>query len=151
MLARAAGFQNLQHLRAASAAQRRLDRQVEAPPADARQVERALHQFDAQGRLRAWPARRAVQTLALWGIWSALPAGAPLREREVNECLQPEHLFGDPATLRRTMISCGLLTRQADGSDYRRVEREPPAEAKALIRNLSARRSARTAGVRADA
>ena len=151
MLARAAGFQNLQHLRAASAAQRRLDSHSEAPPADARQVERALHQFDALGRLRAWPARRAVQTLALWGLWSALPAGASLREREVNDRLQPEHLFGDPATLRRTMISCGLLTRQADGSDYRRVEREPPAEAKAVIRSLSARRSARLAGARANA
>ena len=156
MLARAAGFQNLQHLRAASAAQRRLDSRVEAPPlepspADARQVERALHQFDALGRLQAWPARRAVQTLALWGLWSAFPAGSSLREREVNDLLQPEHLFGDPATLRRTMISCGLVTRQPDCTDYRRVEREPPAEAKAVIRSLSARRSARLAGARANA
>jgi hypothetical protein len=58
--------------------------------------------------------------------------------------LQPEHLFGDPATLRRTMISCKLLTRKPDGTEYRRIEREPPAEAKAVIRSLTPLRRARS-------
>ncbi|WP_405110243.1 hypothetical protein [Phaeobacter sp. BS52] len=43
------------------------------------------------------------------------------------------------------MISCGLLTRQRDGSNYRRIEQEPPTEAKALISRLSARRKQRSA------
>lgn len=153
MLARAAGFQNIQHMRATSPTMRRLESRMENQPVDARSVERALRQFDALGRLRKWPAKRAVQTLALWGLWSAIPAGSTLHEREISELLRPEHLFGDPATIRRTMISCGMLTRRADGTDYRRVEREPPSEAKALIHTLSARRRARPAmeGWRTDA
>lgn len=144
MLARAAGFENVQHMRSAQAATRRLDRTTDERPADARAVERTLHQFDAMGRLLQWPSKRAVQTLALWALWATLPAGQNMSEREVNDRLSDEHLFEDPATLRRTMISCGLLSRRPDGSDYRRMEQEPPVEAKALIKVIAARRRART-------
>lgn len=140
MVARAAGFQNVQHMRAASAARRRQDAKVEQVPPDMRAVERALHLFDARGRLRQWPAKRAVQTLSLWAIWSVLPARVSLDEREINVRLRAAHCFNDPATLRRTMISCGLLTRQRDGSDYRRVEQEPSAAARAVIGAIAARR-----------
>ena len=144
MVARAAGFQNLQHMRAAQAARHRLDNRADPAPADARTVERALAQFDAEGRLLRWPSRRAVQTLALWALWATLPAETAMTEKAVNAHMADGHLFGDPATLRRTMISCGLMTRNRDGSEYRRVERKPPAEALALIRALQPRRLART-------
>ena len=147
MAARAAGFQNVQHMRSAHAAGKRLGRAADRPPADARAVERALHQFDAMGRLIRWPSKRGVQTLALWALWATLPADRFLQERAVNERLADEHLFGDPAILRRTMISCGLLSRRADGTDYRRIEQEPPAEAKALIGALAARRRTRAPAV----
>lgn len=143
MLARAAGYENVQHMRTAHAAAQRLNRTIDERLADPRTVERALHQFDVTGRLRQWPSKRSVQTLALWALWAALPSARSLHEREVNAALCAEHLFGDPATLRRTMISCGLLTRRPDGSDYRRREQEPPAEAKALIRALGPRRRTR--------
>jgi hypothetical protein len=42
------------------------------------------------------------------------------------------------------MISCKLLTRKPDGTEYRRIEREPPAEAKAVIRSLTPLRRARS-------
>ena len=143
MVARAAGFQNMQHMRAASAAGRRLEALAKPAPVDLRSVERALFQFDELGRLRQWPSKRSVQTLALWALWSALPNRLVLHESEINDRLQQEHLFQDPATLRRTMIGAGLLTRQNDGSDYRRIEQEPPAEAKALIHVVSDRRRGR--------
>lgn len=143
MVARAAGFQNVQHMRATSAAARRIEARPKQPTADMRTVERTLHLFDAQGRLRQWPSKRLVQTLSLWGLWSAVPAAAVLQEGEVNVCLNAEHCFDDPATLRRTMISCGLLTRNRDGSDYRRVEQAPTPEAKVVIRELSERRRGR--------
>ena len=143
MVARAAGFQNVQHMRSAHAAAQRLKQLADAPPADARVVERALHQFDSWGRLRQWPSRRNVQTLALWALWARLPADQSLSEREVNENLNEEHVFADPATLRRTMVSCGLLSRRNDGTNYRRIEQKPTAEAKALIRELGVRRQAR--------
>ncbi len=144
MLSRAAGYQNLQHMRTASAAKRRIEARPDLVPVDMRLVERALFQFDAHGRLRQWPSRRAVQTLALWALWASLPAGTSLSEKEINDMLGGEHLFHDPATLRRTMIGCGMLTRQNDCSDYRRVEQAPPAEAQAVISAVTARRRGRT-------
>lgn len=143
MVARSAGFQNVQHLRAVSAAAKRLDNQTEPTTIDARAVERALHQFDAFGRLIRWPSKRTTQTLALWAVWATMPANRALDERGMNAHLADEHLFRDPATLRRTMISCGLLNREKDGTNYRRIEQEPPAEAKALIQALSSRRKVR--------
>lgn len=148
MSARAAGFQNVQHMRSVSAAAKRLeqraDHNTESVAADARSVERALHQFDASGRLLRWPSKRAVQTLTLWALWAVLPAKTPLSEQDVTKLFAEEHLFEDPATLRRTMISCGLLSRRTDGTQYRRIEQEPPAEAKAVISKLSARRHTRS-------
>ncbi|KIC40011.1 hypothetical protein RA27_16490 [Ruegeria sp. ANG-R] len=144
MIARAAGFQNLQHMRAATAARNRMDNREDALFPDARSVERTLNQFDARGRLRQWPSRRNVQTLALWALWATFPAEKALSEKAVNMHLAAEHTFKDAATLRRTMISCGMMTRNRDGSDYRRVEQKPPAEAKAVIRDLHARRRVRS-------
>ena len=146
MAARAAGFQNVQHMRAASAATRRLEDAPSDIIADGRVVERTLHQFDQLGKLLRWPSKRSVQTLALWALWATFPSNTSLSEQTVNNILEDEHHFQDPATLRRTMISCGLLTRQVDGTDYRRVEQKPPTEAKAIIRELSARRSTRATG-----
>lgn len=143
MLARSAGFQNVQHMRAVHAAGSRLARETAPPPGDHRLVARALRQFDGAGRLTGWPARRAVQTLALHALWSVIPPETAMTETEVNALLGAEHLFGDPATLRRTMISCGLLSRSPDGSNYRRIEQAPPPEARELIAHLKPRRALR--------
>ena len=149
MLARAAGFKNVQHMRAASdlaepmAAPPLLPPPALAPPVDARKVAHALQQFDPLGRLARWPAKRNIQTLALWAIWAALPAGKKLQEGQISALIDGEHLFGDAAILRRDMAGCGMLSRQDGGVDYLRVEQEPPPEAKALIHAVSARRRAR--------
>ena len=150
MIARAAGFQNVQHMRASAAAERRLAKKDDSPVADARLVERTLHQFDHLGRLRQWPSRRAVQTLALWGLWSIFPPNTRYDEATVNTLLLREHCFEDPATLRRTMISFGLLTRHRDGTNYHRIEQKPPADAKPVIHALSVLRRTRD-GVKAAA
>ncbi len=150
MLARAAGFQNVQHMRVAIVV---ADPMVEPPPVppppvppppvDARKVSRALQQFDTLGRLAHWPAKRNMQTLALWAIWAALPAGQKLQEGQISALIDGEHLFGDAAILRRDMVGCGLLSRQDGGVDYLRIEQMPPPEAKALIQAVAARRKAR--------
>ncbi len=144
MVARAAGYQNVQHMRADSAASRRLQARADPPAANARVVERTLNLFDTQGRLRQWPSKRSVQNLSLWALWSAVPSGRAVNEAEINACLNVEHCFDDPATLRRTMISCGLLTRRTDGSEYRRIEQEPPIDAKQVIHEIAKRRRARS-------
>ncbi|MBE2275048.1 MAG: DUF2087 domain-containing protein [Rhodobacteraceae bacterium] len=148
MLARSAGFRNLQHLRASGAAQARLactpplpnaaaetnvEVEAEVETTDLVAVGRVLPFFDAAGRLRQWPARRGVQSLCLWVLWSHLPRGVAMTEREVSALLDRWHLFGDPALLRRDMVGLGLLSRRPGGTDYRRVEQRPPPEARALF------------------
>jgi hypothetical protein len=142
MLARAGGFRNLQHLRAARAAERRLDAPAPAQgPVDHALVARAMVLFDDHGVLRQWPARRVVQCLCLWALWARLPRGSGQSERQISAALNALHGFGDAALLRRDMVELGLLKRSDDCTDYARVERRPPPEALALIARLAARRS----------
>lgn len=145
MLARAAGFSNYQHMKAAHAAGARLAEDTSEPSADYRLVERALNQFDQEGRLMQWPSRRPVQELCLWVFWADLPPATLLHERQVNALMEAGHLFGDAAILRRSLIGRGLVTRNRDGSDYLRQEKRPPIEARELIRRVRARRKADTA------
>lgn len=145
MVARAAGFRNYQHLRAAHAAGERMITPNVPVVADHRAVEKTLNRFDANARLTEWPSRRKQQHLSLWWFWSRLPARRALHEREVNAILQGEHLFGDPAILRRDMVGLGMVTRNRDGSNYQRCELIPPPEARALIRLLEMRRKTRVA------
>jgi len=142
MLARAAGYANLQHLRASGVATPAPE--IAADPPDARLVARVLAQFDAAGRLMQWPAKRSVQTPALWALWACLPAGKVMSEAEISALLDGEHLFGDAAILRRTLVACGLVARGAGAVDYCRVETPPPAIARAVMRAVAQRRKGRS-------
>ena len=147
MLARAAGFQNVQHLRAmtiqADIVAQKNPEILE--PKDARKIARALQQFDGQGRLLQWPAKQNIQDLAMWALWAALPAGAKMQEGQISALLQVEHIFADAAILRRNLIACGLVSRMPGGVDYQRVEQPPPREAREVIRAVSLRRKSRLA------
>ena len=138
MLARAGGYRNYQHLRAQTAAEARIA--APAPPtADMTRVETALRYFDAAGRMLSWPSKTNLQHLCLWGLWSRLPAGEKMSERQISALLKGWHLFGDAAILRRTMVELGLVSRDAGVSVYLRQEVTPPADARALIRALHQR------------
>jgi len=132
-LAAAAGFRNWQHLRAVS---------QPAPPAPApdtaalRRLERALHVFDDQGRMRHWPSGTALQGLCLWVFWARIPASMDIGEPQVNALLKAGHLFGDHVLLRRSLIDHRLVSRTVDCTVYRRIEPAPPPEALLLIRRL---------------
>lgn len=103
---------------------------------------RILRYFDETGRLMRWPGKASHRPDCLWVLWSRLPAGAVMHEREVNERLAAEHLFGDHALLRRELVDTGLMRRTYDGREYRRIEQAPPPEAVELIRLLGRRRRA---------
>ncbi len=135
MLARAAGFRNLQHLRASAKAGQRLA-EAPAPTADLARVQQALRFFDGRGRLATWPSRTNIQHLCLWALWSHLPRGMAMTERQISQHLTQWHLFGDPAILRRTLAELHLVTRTPDCTSYLRIERQPTPEAVALIRQL---------------
>ncbi|MCF1505877.1 DUF2087 domain-containing protein [Afifella sp. H1R] len=155
MLARSAGHRNFQQLRAnmlgeelpgeqvasgdPSADHLEIDRAADNPPADERRLKRVLRQFDQNAVLLRWPKRQSDRNLCLWLIWSLFPAGESFTEAEVNAFLVARHAFGDPALLRRALVDLGLVWRTRSGSEYRRVELEPPAEALALIRRLGVR------------
>ena len=138
MLARAVGARNFQHFRAKMIAEQRLLRPREAAtPPDFAELQRLSRYFDANGRWIRWPTKFSHQDPCLWVLWSKVPPRKTLSEREINELLNLNHLFEDPALLRREMRDRGMVTRTLDGRVYRRVERKPPETAVALIRLLS--------------
>ena len=138
ILAKATGFRNFQHLRADAVAQDRLDRE-QPPPVDHAKVLKLVRRFDREGALKEWPAKLSEQQPCLWVLWSRLPAKQTLSEDQINRALRANHRFGDHALLRRELCDLGVVTRTADGREYRRVEKAPPAEAAALIRHLGRR------------
>lgn len=148
-IARAAGFRNLQALRA------RIESSASAPPAAGGETtdapveltaaaRKALAQFDVHGRLVRWPHKYSVQRLAMWVLWMQFESRRIYTEREVNEVLKAWHTFGDHVTLRRELINDHLLTRKSDGSEYRKQPARPDADVRAL---LSAWRARVDAGV----
>jgi len=144
MLARATGHRNFQQLRAQGSGP--ADRPVvnEAPNrgADPAHVSRVAGHFDADARMVRWPSKTNHQELCLWVLWSQMPSRRTFTELEVNALIRAKHLFGDHAILRRSLCNSRLLSRTPDGREYRRIEREPPPEAAALIRRVLAGRAA---------
>lgn len=49
-------------------------------------------------------------------------------ESEFNDLLDAHHTFHDPATLRRELFLYGFITREADGSVYRKSDKTPQIE-----------------------
>ncbi|MGP9812825.1 DUF2087 domain-containing protein [Rhodopseudomonas sp. NSM] len=143
LLTRAAGFRNFQHFRAQFDAADQLQRQPEPEPlADLQKVARVARYFDGTGGLTRWPKKASHRVLCLWVLWSRVPSGLEMSEKQVNEWLAAHHGFGDHALLRRELCDQCLMTRTRDGRVYRRIEQKPPPEAVALIRALAPRRAA---------
>ncbi|MFO1219787.1 MAG: DUF2087 domain-containing protein [Burkholderiaceae bacterium] len=135
-LARAAGQRNWQALRArpvappaAAAAEPTATASAALTPA----AQKALSQFDDQGRLVRWPNKYSVQRLAMWVLWMQFDSRRVYTEREVNQVLKAWHTWGDHVTLRRELINDRLLTRKPDGSEYRKLPARPQAEVRALL------------------
>lgn len=149
LLSRAGGFRNYQHFRAEAKAADPVgtpepvaDRLLPLPDThpdiqpDEKRVMHTLRVFDRAGQITRWPGKRSQQQLCLWYLWSKIPRGRSFSEREIGEFLSALHLFGDPALLRRDLFDLGLVTRNRDGSNYRRVERRPPPELGLLTRQI---------------
>jgi hypothetical protein len=140
MLARSAGFRNFQHFRAQADAREHLESpRRAAAPVDFALVQTLTKYFDASGCLSRWPSKFSHREPCIWVMWSRLAPREIYTERQINEFLQANHLFGDHVLLRRQLIDLGLVTRTADGREYRRVERRPRAEVVELIRCLTKR------------
>ena len=167
LLARAAGYRNLQALQAGTTAPPATPA-VAAPPADpwfhapsvdapaseptadatplTTHAKKALEHFDAIGRLERWPLKLSTQRLAMWVLWTRFDARRVYTEKEVNQVIKAWHLYGDHVTLRRELINHQLLARKSDCSEYRKLLVEPDDEARALLQAVrSPQRQARPA------
>lgn len=143
LLAKAAGFANYQHLRAdAEAADRLVAATEPAPRADLDQVAKVARYFDESGVLTSWPSRFAHQTLSQWVFWSRIPRGETFDERRISALIQGWHAFGDHAIIRRAMVDAGMIERNQNGREYRRIEQVPPPELAPLLEQLAAKRAA---------
>lgn len=141
MLARSAGYRNFQHFRAQLEARERLEREPSAPPVvDFVKLAKLARYFAADGRMIRWPRKFSHQEPCLWVLWSRLPPRLTATEPEINILIAEQHLFGDHVLLRREMVNYRMIGRTTDCRSYWRIEREPPAEAVALIRQVTARK-----------
>lgn len=159
-LAKGAGYQNYQSLRASASVARSTanavdseghvaTRVAEVPTAKPRAIEpqpaplsahaaKALTQFDELGRLHKWPHKFAVQRIAMWGLWMRFDAKKHYTEKEVNSVLKAWHSYGDHVTLRRELVNMQLLARKSDCSEYWKVAQQPSDEVKAFLKALRA-------------
>ena len=84
LIARAAGYRNLQALKAAPP--------EPVPPGAALPLSdnarRTLAQFDVDGRLVRWPKKFSVQRMAMWVLWTHFESKRKYTEREVNAVLK---------------------------------------------------------------
>jgi hypothetical protein len=124
MVAKAAGYDNYQHLKAR--------KPVVAGTPGSKMRDKALRAFK-DGIMIRWPKQTQVQGLCLWAFWATLPARSDMSEAQVNAILKEGHSFGDHALLRRSLIDHRLVERTTDGKIYRRIEQPPPPDAIALI------------------
>jgi len=79
--------------------------------------------LDAEGRVRAWPARknRAKQLAILAYVAAFFEAGRDYTEREVNEIIKAHITFSDFVLVRRELYEAKLLDRTIDGRRYWRA------------------------------
>ena len=77
---------------------------------EARYRQRVLDSFFEYGRLKSIPAQRKKERICLEEIAKELELGRPYPERELNQVLLRFH--PDYCTLRRDMISAGILRRE---------------------------------------
>ena len=135
LLARASGHANFQALRAGAVG-------LDKPAVDAGRLEKIVRHFDNAGVMIRWPGKTSHQDLCLWIIWSRIPPDQALSESAVNDFIKAGHSFGDHALLRRSLVDMKMLARTPDGKLYRRLEKQPGADAMALIAAIVPRFSA---------
>jgi hypothetical protein len=82
--------------------------------------------LDDDGKIKLWPAKRAVQRLIIGYLSEKFDFECVYSEKEVNTIIDKWHNFGDYFILRRGLIEEGFMKRTRDGSQYRRIEVMPP-------------------------
>lgn len=74
--------------------------------------------IDAEGKIKSWPSKQSKQILIIDLLKDKFEAGRTYSAPEVNEIINANHTFGDPALLRRELINWKHLERSQDGKNY---------------------------------
>ncbi len=81
-----------------------------------------MKQFlDADGRVSQWPAKHELKQQVIAYLAEKFETDKVYHEREVNEILKRWHTFSDWPLLRRSLVDYGFLTRNRDGTEYKRT------------------------------
>ena len=89
------------------------------------QEERIIRSFFSSQtplKLKQMPSKIAKTQVVAARIAQEFEPGRTYDEQEINAVLKA--IYPDYATLRRTLIDFGLLTRSSNGSEYRAAERK---------------------------
>jgi len=78
--------------------------------------------IDADGKIKSWPGKQSKQFILLDILGEAFETGREYSGPEINEILNANHTFNDPALLRRELINRKILQRSPDGKVYWKVE-----------------------------
>ena len=74
--------------------------------------------IDQAGKVVNLPRRPSQRKIVLEYLSGKFEAGKIFTEKEVNQVLIQNHLFGDPALLRRELFDGNYLDRTEDGGRY---------------------------------
>ena len=76
--------------------------------------------LDEEGKLKSMPGKRQKKKLEAMLLYlaSKFESDKEYSEMEVNEIINAQTTFKDPATMRRLMWGSGLLRRTLDGTSY---------------------------------
>jgi hypothetical protein len=80
-----------------------------------------LKNFLDDGKVRQWPAKRAMQVEVIQYIANKFLPGSHYSEPELNDEIKKLHTFGDWAILRREMCELGYFDRDKNGTVYDRT------------------------------
>lgn len=76
--------------------------------------------IDEQGKFERLPGKKQKRKLdaMLLVLSKKFKLGKIYSETQVNEILNQQHSFNDPATLRRLLFGTNILNRTNDGKEY---------------------------------
>lgn len=77
--------------------------------------------LDSELRVTRWPKDKQQRVYVLDYLASKFDSATVYHELEVNELLKKWHTFQDWSGLRRELIIMGYLTRNTDGTEYRKI------------------------------
>ncbi len=89
-------------------------------------IEKTLENFlDKDKKLISFPAKRKMKLYSLIYLSTKFKANIKYTEKEVNEIINQNTLFKDPATIRRELYNNFFINRTDNGSEYWLCEIQP--------------------------